>query len=528
MSEATPLPITVPTSAVKLHESTRDTTIVDVDAMIHSDSGDWCDGSVGSIVSIGDSSLGCYSMSSDETVIDMEFLDCDCIQNLVPVKIEPTLLRRHRSASREGGIRSHQQAWTCSNKDLATVVSSTSCISRRIQPTLLRDDAEDDFYLRFNQAITLPSQILYDDSNLSPRQKPFDILPDEVVCRMFGFLNVESLCSARCISKRLGRLASQDEAGWLDICVSTWQKKAHVCWRAIQLKESHGAMIAYKESCHDGRHRHEITPTELCFDPISGSGTVWYFRFKETAGPAWTSLDPWYAGLGARKMVFLRDGTVCQLLPNLTGSEDASKPNDSFLLEPAIFDALDQTTTQSRIEMKWRFVLEPMDLPTRTRGAYIRLHVGGRDVPTYSVRRSPTDNWGFVMENCWGVFASFPLPRQQPFRRPARIRLRRTSEGIGRWFNVNELESDSEEDVADDTLQHIGEDGNICSCNLHADASLLDDSSLTITNRQQWREALLYNYGAVSLPEGDNAVSEFDRIFQSLRLPREPSNMQTF
>ena len=174
--------------------------------------------------------------------------------------------------------------------------------------------------------------------------------------------------------------------------------------------------------------------------------------------------------------------------------------------------------------MKWRFVLEPMDLPLGPRGAYLRLQVGGRDVPTYVVRRSPTNNWGFIMENCWGLFASFPIPWQQQSHRPARFRLRRTSEGIGRWLNVNDIESDSDEDGTEEILQEG--DVELDHGSNSSYALLLDDASLTITNRQQWREALLYNYGAVSLPEGENAVSQFDRIFQSLRLPREQLNMR--
>ena len=43
-------------------------------------------------------------------------------------------------------------------------------------------------------------------------------------------------------------------------------------------------------------------------------GPVWSFRFKESAGPDWTDWDPWWRGEKARKMVFLRDGTVKQIV----------------------------------------------------------------------------------------------------------------------------------------------------------------------------------------------------------------------
>ena len=230
--------------------------------------------------------------SDNENDIDIELLDYGFIENIEPVKIEPTLLQLH-----------HQQLQTSFVRDLVTVVSSTSRSSTIPSPTL-QEGADEDW--RKTQMFLSAT-----DTNHDVRKPPpFDMLPDETVCGIFGFLNVEALCCARCLSKRLSKLASRDEAGWFEICAVTWRKNTHACWRAIQLKESHGSMAAYRESCLDGRHRHDITPTELCFDPHTDTRTIWYFRFKETAGPAWTSLDPWHAGLGARKMVFLRDGTV--------------------------------------------------------------------------------------------------------------------------------------------------------------------------------------------------------------------------
>lgn len=45
--------------------------------------------------------------------------------------------------------------------------------------------------------------------------------------------------------------------------------------------------------------------------------------------------------------------------------------------------------------------------------------------------------------------------------------------------------------------------------------NLLEDSSLSVTNRWQWREALLYNLGSASLPDGPTATSDFDRAWQN-------------
>ena len=109
---------------------------------------------------------------------------------------------------------------------------------------------------------------------------------------------------------------------------------------------------------------------------------------------------------------------------------------------------------------------ETMDLPPRELGSYLRMTVGGRDVPTYALRRSPTNNWGFVMESCWGIFASFELPPKL------------------------EISSTRECDM--------------------------QDASLNISNDLQWREAFLYNVGSRVLPEGDEATDEFDRAWRGI------------
>lgn len=53
-------------------------------------------------------------------------------------------------------------------------------------------------------------------------------------------------------------------------------------------------------------------------------------------------------------------------------------------------------------EIRWRFIANPLDC--------MRLTISGRDVCI--MRRSPTNNWGFVIENCWSLFSSFNMPLQ--------------------------------------------------------------------------------------------------------------------
>jgi hypothetical protein len=477
----------------------------------------WCGSSVGSLISLDNSDDDC-SVSSHLSCEDFQRTeDLDCIHNLEPVKIEPTLFKKHFSESQTR----NNQAKIAATGGQATVISSS--FSSSTIPLCFDDEDFDSIFEDVLLPLT-PSSRAHNKKVIVKPRPLFETLPDDVICSsVLAFLDVESLSGMRSVSKRFNNLASRDTAGWDYHCRNLWSDKAHVCWHARQLHISHRSMEACWASHSDGKFRNEISPNELCFDPVSGQGTVWHFRFKETAGLAWTANDPWYAGMDARQMVFLRDGTVRRLLP---GGGDQQRP---YRLVPPFLsateeDAMDPNPMQaSAIEVKFRFILSPMDQHMRPRGADMRLNIRGRDVPTYIVRRSPTGNWGFTMENCWGIYASFPLPhRQEPNRGNTRMRLRRTSEGVGRWLNVEDLEESDSED----------EDGSEGINNRHQHdrdkESLLTDAALPITNRHQWREALLYNYGAVALPEGEAATAEFDRIFQRFRSPRESLDMHNF
>ena len=349
----------------------------------------------------------------------------------------------------------------------------------------------------------------------SPPSTPLDILPDELLCAISCYLDIESLARSRLVNKRFMTVASRDEAGWRGHCETLWATKAHVCKDACALLEKGHSREAFHLAGRDALTRHHVSREELCFDPVTGKGFVWSFRFKAAAGSDWISRDPWWSSGGrARQMVFLKDGTVMQYIPDSRRREsDATGMTDyatDFSLVPAFHDANGARMGPNPVglDVQWRFISQPMDLTKRPDGAYIRLTIAGRDVPTYVVHRSPTGNWGFVMESCWGVYSSFPLPprrqrndtataRGNQVPRPPRMRLRRTTHGVARWFNVADMESEDE-----------GESDSVCSSR-----GELDDSDLTVTTAWQWREALLYNYGAVWLPEGEGATAEFDRVW---------------
>jgi hypothetical protein len=318
-------------------------------------------------------------------------------------------------------------------------------------------------------------------------------LPDELLCQVGSFLNVPALKTARSLNARFRALLSLDEAGWTHHCKTLWQSKVHVTTQVQHLlsrrplSRSTCALQAYHLSCVDAQLRREIAPVELCYDPVLQTGTVFSFRFKESAGPEWTSFDPWHEGKDARSMVFLPDGRVRQLVVV------ASKSNESTCsLRLPFYDA----THSLGLEIRWKFVRKPIDLPARPDGAYIRLNVGGRDVPTYVVHRSPNGNWGFLLENCWGLFASFNLPRKR-MEPSCRIGAATTTPPPQPPILRRRNRQDEHEEEDPPRKRRM----------MESEADVLADSSLTVTNNWQWREALLYNLGASTLPDDETRVN---------------------
>jgi len=284
----------------------------------------------------------------------------------------------------------------------------------------------------------------HDDDTTQMAVDRLSALNTDLLCKITSFLNPAGLLlHLGGTNKYYQTACRQDAAGWTRLCHDTWRHKVHVL-PAARREPNHRR--AYQMALLDARDRYWVLPEELCYD--TPNQTVWSFRFKESAGTDWTNTDPWYRGRPCRQLAFLRDGRVREVVQTNNDTDtDTTAPTTTTLVDPPL-------------RMTWRFLTRPMDLPHRPqRGAYVRLTVGGRDVPTYKCRRSPTHNWGFVLESCWGVYASFPLPPRGA-------------------------------------------------------TNALQDDALRLTNEIQWREAFLYNVGARTLPEGDLATDEFDRAWQ--------------
>lgn len=104
---------------------------------------------------------------------------------------------------------------------------------------------------------------------------------------------------------------------------------------------------------------------------------------KGWAGTGWTMSDPWWQPASPH-----------------SGSKPASVRR---------YHA-DGTTTSERGSGTWRFVQDSCG-KTGPEGSFVRLARDGQEFPTHFTSRW-APNWGWILQNCWGFSASFPLPHQ--------------------------------------------------------------------------------------------------------------------
>lgn len=112
-------------------------------------------------------------------------------------------------------------------------------------------------------------------------------MPDDVICNVTSYLDVPSLLNMRVLNRSFRSLTSQSNAGWEKLCEQLWHTKVHVCPEA---KECTDRMAAYRMAVLDARDRDHVLREELVYDPETNTGTVWSFRFKESAGEVSQSL----------------------------------------------------------------------------------------------------------------------------------------------------------------------------------------------------------------------------------------------
>jgi hypothetical protein len=146
------------------------------------------------------------------------------------------------------------------------------------------------------------------------QQQHLTVLPEDVLCRITCFLDAKSLLQLGACNRYYYALCQQNRAGWENLCVSIWATKVHVCPAARALLASSmdvggltngkkmstftpasnrtTALTAYQMAKQDASQRQHVAIHEFCYDPATGEGPVWSFRFKQSAGADWTVIDP--------------------------------------------------------------------------------------------------------------------------------------------------------------------------------------------------------------------------------------------
>ena len=236
---------------------------------------------------------------------------------------------------------------------------------------------------------------------------------------------------------------------------------------AEAFSERERAWITTAELC-EGVYVKDLATGELI---RNRDGRRWWFRFKEDAGEDWQDWDGWWAGEGhGRESIFCRDGTVASNLNDLEEDEEPMSHRWGFARDIYEIDAemaregwrhcclplsdprRDDLKVEEFEEQGYFSKLEPTVMVgpgvyKKQRGARsphkpkkyakeiraaggngTQFHVGcalklwpdtdldhWRDRESYPqcvVRRHP-ETWGWILESCWTLQTSWPMPTRQ-------------------------------------------------------------------------------------------------------------------
>ena len=178
---------------------------------------------------------------------------------------------------------------------------------------------------------------------------------------------------------RFLRDGAADDMVWERHCAEEWADKVFVPAAALRLRDSGRFRAAFSFAMADSKRTH-ITVDEL-------PGTNWYGRMKASAGEHYTETDAWWQGKPPMRTRYLREGVVVRPAPAQQATSD--KPGT--------------------VVGRWRFVRTcagrrgPM-------GSFVRVYHShlGRETPSKVMFRH--SNWGWIMDSCWHIATSWPLP----------------------------------------------------------------------------------------------------------------------
>jgi len=185
---------------------------------------------------------------------------------------------------------------------------------------------------------------------------------------VFSLAAAESVVCSMAVSRNWMESARSEHV-WKQHCTTMWADKVYV---PKKFRDADGVLTSYLtsywESLKDSKRCH-IKAEELCT-------LEWWCRMKSSAGPEWTQRCPWWQQGEAQKRRYHMDGTCSSV----------------------------------RGEGTWRFIPECCGRKG-PKGSFVRMSLNFREFPTHVVSRYEK-NWGFIIQNCWGFSASFPLPPQ--------------------------------------------------------------------------------------------------------------------
>jgi hypothetical protein len=198
----------------------------------------------------------------------------------------------------------------------------------------------------------------------------------DLLFAIFGLLDFNDLARCRQVC-RFFRDGDGMESLWEMHCGNLWEDKVFVPAAARELRKEGRCMAAFSYALTDSV-RTDITITELC-------NATWYGRMKASAGEHYTESDPWWQGLPTMRTRFHGDGTFAR-----SRAVESGKPGQP--------------------DGSWRFVRSCCGRRGPV-GSFIRMTLLqlGRETPTKVMFRHP-GNWGWIMDGCWHMSASFPLP----------------------------------------------------------------------------------------------------------------------
>lgn len=264
-------------------------------------------------------------------------------------------------------------------------------------------------------------------------------LPDSIVTYLFQFLDHISILKVSLCSSFLWSLGSSDHV-WKVLCERLWRSKVHNPFLG-QCK--HFKSLFFRSRAIEDLH---IIHKSLLNDRF------WSMRFKKEAGDEWIDSCPWHQGKDPALVKFVSDGTIQRY-------NSAKIPlNDSLDYSQGVFEPDERLDFEVSWSLDWKNKGYEMQMLKRTReilahlwrisldldslipierklkvdqflhcstnqvisefardssfGNIIRVKVNGVYVPTYFISRSPTGNWGYLLESCWALYASWKLPKK--------------------------------------------------------------------------------------------------------------------